>query len=276
MPASKDLDPYVSARAFYGAELRRLREAAGLTQDSLGELAFCSGAYIGQFEAAVRQPQPELSKAFDQVLGSGEHLQRLCRLARQSKHPDYFADVAELEQLATTISEYTTIHVPGLLQTADYARGLMRASLPYAPRTEIESHVQARLERSRLLDCDNAPEIWTVIHEACLGITVDSPQTMAAQLTHLRDLSAGDSPVIVQVMPGSAGPHPLMYGSTILMTFDDAPPIAYNEGAHTAQLIEDPALVGKYMKSYDHVRAAALSPAASLTVLESAVRAYQK
>ncbi|MGA4538461.1 DUF5753 domain-containing protein [Uniformispora flossi] len=161
------------------------------------------------------------------------------------------------------------------MQTANYARGLMRASLPYAPRTEIESHVQARLERGKLLDRSNAPEIWAVIHEACFGITVGSPQTMAAQLTHLRDLSAGDSPVIVQVMPGSAGPHPLMYGSTILMTFDDAPSIAYNEGAHTAQLIEDPALVSNYMRSYHHVRAAALSPAASLTVLESAVRAYR-
>ncbi|GAA4967184.1 helix-turn-helix transcriptional regulator [Yinghuangia aomiensis] len=275
MPASKDLDPYVSARAFYGAELRRLREAAGLTQDALGELAFCSGAYIGQFEAAVRQPQPELSKAFDQVLGSGEHLQRLCRLARQSKHADYFADVAELELLATTISQYATIHVPGLLQTEAYARGIIRASLPYAAPAQVESRVRARLDRSLLLDREDAPEFWAIIHETCFGILVDSGPTMAAQLTHLRDLAADHPRVVLQVMPSSAGPHPLMGGLTIAMTFADSPPIIYNESAHTGQLIEEPALVAKYLRSYDHARAAALSPKASLTLIASAVRTYR-
>ena len=117
MTQPKALDPYTSPRTFYGAELRRLREQSGLTQDQLGERVFCSGTYIGQFESAVRRPQGDVSKLFDEVMGSDKHLQRLCRLARQSKHPDYFADAAELEKLATTISEYAPMLVPGLLQT---------------------------------------------------------------------------------------------------------------------------------------------------------------
>ncbi|MFD4030109.1 multiprotein-bridging factor 1 family protein [Streptomyces sp. NPDC058637] len=77
MPQPKDLDPYANPRIFYGAEPRRLREAAGLSQNHLGERVFCSGTYIGLFEAAERRPRVELSRALDGLLGSGEHLERL-------------------------------------------------------------------------------------------------------------------------------------------------------------------------------------------------------
>ena len=116
MPLPKDLDPYANPRAFYGAELRRLREAAGLSQNELGERAFCSGTYIGLFEAAERRPQVEISRALDALLGNGEHLQRLCRLARTSKVAGYFADAAELQQRAVSIAEFSSLVVPGLLR----------------------------------------------------------------------------------------------------------------------------------------------------------------
>lgn len=71
MTQAKDVDPYVSPRSFYGAELRRLREENRLSQEQLGERVFCSGAYIGQFEAAKRRPQQDMSRLLDGVLGSG-------------------------------------------------------------------------------------------------------------------------------------------------------------------------------------------------------------
>ncbi|MET8682512.1 helix-turn-helix transcriptional regulator [Streptomyces sp. NPDC004647] len=270
MTQHKNLDPYTSPRAFYGAELRRLREAAGMSQEQLGERVFCSGTYIGQFESAARRPQPDVSRLFDDVLGSGKHFERLCELARQSKHADYFADAAELEKLAQTISEYAPMLVPGLLQTAAYARGLTRATLPFAPQEEVEAHVTARLDRTRRLDDPEAPELWAIIHEAGLHVPVEGPEVMREQLDHLAAMARSHHRVVVQVLPYSAGPHPLMYGTTILMTLADAPPVAYTEGAHTGQLIDDPTLVAKFQRSYDHVRAAALSPKASLTLIESA------
>ncbi|MGH3310167.1 MAG: helix-turn-helix domain-containing protein [Streptomyces sp.] len=273
MTQPKELDPYTSPRAFYGAELRRLREAAGLSQDQLGERVFCSGTYVGQFESAVRRPQTDVSKLFDDVLGSGAHIQRLCKLARSSKHPDYFADAAELEKLATTISEYAPMLVPGLLQTEAYARALTRATLPLDPEEEIEAHVRTRLDRQRLLDNSTTPQLWAVIHETVLRVPMGGPTVMREQLLHLVQLGRSHR-IIVQVLPFSAAAHAVINGMASGMAFSDAPPVTYTEGAGTGQLIDDPSLVEQNQKSYDLVRAAALSPVASLTLLESVAEDY--
>lgn len=269
----KDLDPYVSPRAFYGAELRRLREAARLSQDGLGVEAFCSGAYIGQFEAAVRRPQPDLSKMFDQVLGSGEHLQRLCKLARKSKHPDYFADAAELEPLASSISEYSAMLVPGILQTEAYARHLTRLWMPFAADDEVEQHVRARMDRARLLARPDAPQFWAIIHEAALRVVVGDREVMAEQLAHLA-ATVRSRRILFQVQPFASGPHIFMNSVVSLMKFDDAPPMAYVEGAHNGRLIDDPALVAQYESSYDIARASSLSFAESLDMIESMAEDY--
>lgn len=276
MTLPKTLDPYTSPRAFYGAELRRMREAAGLSQEQLGERAFCSGTYVGQFESATRRPQPDLSRQFDDVLGSGEHLQRLCRLARKSKHPDYFADAAELERLAKTISEYAPMLVPGLLQTEGYARALTSEAQMFAQQDEVDTRVQARMERARLLEAPTAPELWAVIHEATLRVVVGDPATMADQLKSLADVARSHRRVMVQVLPFEAGAPAFLNGTVIQMSFLDAPPVTYTESAYAGQLIEEPTLVAQYQKAYDLVRAAALSPKASLKLLESAAKDYTK
>ncbi|MFJ2416179.1 helix-turn-helix domain-containing protein [Streptomyces brevispora] len=274
MTTQNQLDPYASPRTFYGSELRRHREAGGYSQDQLGERIFCSGTYIGQFESAKRLPQPDVSRLLDEVFDTGEHFQRLCHLARKSKHAEYFADAAELEQQARTISEYAPMLVPGLLQTEGYARGLTRATLPAAPDDEVEGYVRTRLERALLLDSPGAPDVWALVHEATLRTPVDGPGVMEEQLRRLADMGRNHHRVTVQVMPFAEGPHPLMYGTIILMDFLDAPPVAYTESAHSGQLIEEPGLVTKYRRSYDLVRAAALSPKASLTLIESAAKDY--
>lgn len=273
MTQPKNLDPYTSPRAFYGAELRRLREEASWSQEQLGERVFCSGTYIGQFESATRRPQLDVSKRLDGVLGSGEHLQRLCELARKSKHADYFADAAELEKLAKTISEYSSMLVPGLLQTEAYSRALMEAVAPHLSDAEIEEQVSVRMERARLLDNPTTPQLWEIVHETALRMQVGGPDVMREQMQHLARL-ARTRRAVIQVLPTSAGPHVFMMGMVSLMTFADAPPVAYVEGPYTGQLIDEPALVERHQAAYDLARAAALSPAASLALIDSAAEEY--
>ncbi|MFI1487371.1 Scr1 family TA system antitoxin-like transcriptional regulator [Streptomyces sp. NPDC020747] len=269
------LDPYTSPRTFYGSELRREREAAGYSQEQLGEKVFCSGAYIGQFESATRRPQPDLSRLFDQVFGTDRHFERLCSLARKSKHADYFADAAELETLAKTISEYAPMLVPGLLQTEGYARAITCVTLPYAEPHEVEQFVQLRLGRQSILEGPTSPLLWAVLHETVLRVPMGGDAVMSEQLKHLVELGKSRR-VVLQVLPFAASAEAFINGMTALFAFHDAPPAVYAEGAGSGQLIEDPALVEQYQRSYDRVRATALSPAASLDLIASAAEDYSR
>ncbi|MER5783838.1 helix-turn-helix transcriptional regulator [Streptomyces mobaraensis] len=272
MSATKPKDPYANPRAFYGSELERLRNEAGLSQTGLGTRAFCSGSYIGQFESALRIPQPELSKRFDKILGTGEHLQRLCKLARQCKVAHYFADAAELERQAKAISEFSPLYVLGFLQTEAYARAAIRSGQRFSSPDVEERLVRARIARAKLLEGPSAPVYWAIIHEAALRVAVGSPEVMCEQLSHLAEVMRTMPHVVIQVMPFASGAHPFLNTMVSLMEFNDAPPVVYDEGADTGQLIEDPFLVAQCQRSYDLARANALSPAASLALIESVAK----
>ena len=259
---------------FFGAELKRQRERAGLTQEALGELVFCSGSYIGQFETALRKPQLDLAQRIDARLNTDGLFEHLCEeLINNSPYADYFASVAELQPLAVTLTEYSAILVPGLLQTADYARAVFQAAQPFRSPEETETRVQARMDRARALDAPKAPLLWAIMDESVLRRTVGDTSVLAAQLHHIVSL-VERAKVLVQVMPYSSGAHALMEGSMTLMTFEDAPPVAYLEGPHSGQLLDDPAVVARCTASYDLARAAALPPKASLALLRSAAKEY--
>ncbi|MFI6153235.1 Scr1 family TA system antitoxin-like transcriptional regulator [Kitasatospora sp. NPDC051170] len=267
---AKVFDPTEAARRYYGEELKRLREAAGLTQEGLAKRVYCSGAYIGQMEVAIRKPQKDMSKYLDQALDVGEHFQRLYEMVRKSSlYDDYFIDVVELQSEAETISEYSALLVPGLMQTPDYSRAVFEAANPLRKSAEIEQMVALRMSRSELFDRPKAVQYWAVLDEAAIRRRVGGAAVMCGQLAYLVEL-VRNRKAIVQVVPFAAGGHALMTGSICLMTFDDAPPVAYIEGPNTGALADEPALVGKCALDYDLVRAAALSPEASLARIESA------
>lgn len=275
MTRPRELDPAESPRALYGSELRRLREEAGLSQDRLGEKVFCSGAYIGQLEAAVRKPQLDMSKQLDVIFGTGGLLTRICRLANHSRHADYFEAAADLEARAKAIYEFAPALVPGVLQIEPYVRAFILAAQPTISDEALRTLVSARLERSRLLDDETRPLLWTILDENVLRRPIGGRTVMAAQLLHIAEL-VEKRRIIVQVLPYSAGAHALLGGMMTIMTFDDAPPVAYMEGAHAGQLLDDPAVLAECQMSYDLARAAALSTEASLSLLRSVAEEYSK
>ncbi|MFG2694360.1 Scr1 family TA system antitoxin-like transcriptional regulator [Kitasatospora sp. NPDC048407] len=274
MVSPKKLDPSSSPAAFYGSELRRLRESVGISQQALGERVFVSGAYIGQLESATRRPQLDLSRSIDKELGTGGHLERLHPLLRHPRMADYFVEVVEQEARARTISEYAALVIPGLVQTRDYAEAIFLGAQPLLNEPELADRVAARLERQRIVEDPTGPVLWMVLDEAVLQRVVNSRRVMAEQLRHIIRLIT-ERQIIVQVVQFDAGAHAMLEGMISLMTFDNAPPLAYVEGPHIGHLIDEPTLVAKCRQSYDLVRAAALSPEASLARIKSAVEEHE-
>jgi transcriptional regulator with XRE-family HTH domain len=265
-----------AAWEFFGAELKRRREDAGFTQVELGARVFVSGGYIGQFEQAIRKPQLDVAQRIDDALQTDGIFERLCRkLIDDRRYADYFAKAAELEALATKICEFAPTLVPGLLQTPAYARAVTLAMNPLAPDEFIEEKVSGRVERARILKDATRPVYWVILHENVLRVPVGGPAVMAEQLEHVATLARLRT-VVMQVLPYSAGAYALMNGMTVLMEFEDAPPTAYTEAVYSGNLLDDPAMVKRTHSAYDLLRAAALSPEASLALIESATKDHRR
>ncbi|MFG3345279.1 Scr1 family TA system antitoxin-like transcriptional regulator [Streptomyces sp. NPDC048018] len=265
-----------AAWEFFGELLKERREAAGLSQNDLGARVFVSGAYIGLFEQGVRKPQPDVAKRFDEVLQTGGIFERTWRkLIDKSPYAEYFHQVAELEGVATKICEFAPTVIPGLLQTPEYARAVTIAANPFATEAYVEEKVTARIDRAAILKDATRPEYWVVLHENAVRTPVGGAAAMGAQLDHILTLTR-QRWVLVTVLPCAAGAHASMDGSLRLMEFEDQPPTAYTETAFSGTLLDDPTVVKRAQRAYDLLRVAALSPEASLALIESAAEDFRR
>ncbi|MBX9360522.1 helix-turn-helix transcriptional regulator [Streptomyces sp. WAC04114] len=248
------LDPGASPLDYYGFELRRHREAAGLTQRQLGDILNYTGSLVGQIETARKVPTPEFSERADAALGTDGMFSRLVELVLRSRLPAWFQQVAELEMRATDISSFQTHMVLGLLQTPGYARAVLGA----LDQTDLEDRTAVRLARQRVFEKGEPPVFWAVLSEAALRLEIGGPEVMRGQLAHL--LSSENNPRInVQVLPFSAGAHAGLQGSFDVYRFSTDPAIVYTEGYGSGQPTANPDTVKECSLRYDHLRAAALS-----------------
>ncbi|MFH8405888.1 helix-turn-helix domain-containing protein [Streptomyces sp. NPDC018019] len=248
------LDPAASPLDYYGGELRRFREAAGLTQKQLGAITSYTGSLIGQIETARKVPTFRFSEIMDAALGTGGALTRLTELVLRSELPAWFRQIAELEARATEIYVFQAQLVHGLLQTEGYAR----AVLGVMDRTDLDRRVAARLARQRILEKEYPPVLWMILDEAVLHRGIGGAEVMRGQLAHL--LSFLDDPrVNVQVLPFTAGAHAGLPGPFNLYRFLDDPTILYSEDYEIAHPTANPAEVAARSLRYDHLQAASLS-----------------
>ncbi|MER5298162.1 helix-turn-helix domain-containing protein [Streptomyces lasiicapitis] len=277
MPPRKDPDASASVPAFYGAELRFKREAAGLTLERLAEGSYRGVPFLSQIERGERRMPFDLAQHVDAKLQTDGFFQRRCedaRKARQGGHAEYFADVAEMERYAESIEDWAPMIVPGLLQTPAYARAIVRAAMPRASGYVVEEKVEARVGRADLFERERPPEFWAILDESVIRRRVLPPKEMAELLEHIAEAVQGTRSIL-QIVPETTATHPFMMGMTRVMTFADAPPLVYTESLHSGQLIDYPPLVKQYRGSYDLLRAAALPPEASLAMIEDAAEDYR-
>ncbi|MEV0205182.1 helix-turn-helix transcriptional regulator [Streptomyces sp. NPDC050788] len=248
------LDPGASPLDYYGYELRRHREAAGLTQKQLGDIVNYTGSLVGLVETARRVPTVEFSERVDAALGTGGALSRLVGLVMRSQLPGWFQQVAELEARATEVCTFQMGMVHGLLQTREYAR----ATLGALNRAGLDDRTAVRLARQRIFQKEEPPVFWMVVSEAALYQQIGGPETMRGQLAHLLDCE-DDPQINIQVLPFTSGAHAGLTGSFNLYRFAGDPTIVYTEGYGSAHPTANPDTVKNCSLRYDHLRAAALS-----------------
>jgi transcriptional regulator with XRE-family HTH domain len=261
-------------RLIVGAQLRRLREAAGISREDAGYVIRCSASKISRLELGrVGFKDRDVADLLS-LYGITDDRQRgpLLMLAREASSPGWWHDYDDvlpnwfqtyvgLEEAASSIRTYEIQFIPGLLQTPDYARAVVVSGLPSAPAGEIERRVTLRLARQRVLTRPDPPTFWAVLDEATLSRPVGGRPVMRAQIQHLLDLL--DSPnVTIQVMPLHAGSHAADGGSFSILRFPepDLPDIVYVEQLVSALYLDKPEHVDRYLQVMERLIVDSLPP----------------
>jgi transcriptional regulator with XRE-family HTH domain len=282
MPSRRS-SPSVRLRRL-AAQLRELRESAGLTQEEVSDRTGKDRSTLYRLEGAQQRPQKStLIQLLDLYRVAEPRRGELLTLLREagqrgwmqpyrSELPEVYSDYIGFEEQARVISNYESLLVPGLLQTEGYARAQLRGTLPTASEGEVESRVAARMERQLVLLKDDAPKLWAIMDEAALHRLVGGSVVMREQVAHL--LEARSLPnVTIQVVPYGAGAHPGMDGSFVILDFPDVDDssIVYVESAAGGLFLEENAEIRRYILMFEHLRAAASGLDATAALLEAIV-----
>ncbi|GAA2453711.1 hypothetical protein GCM10010191_85550 [Actinomadura vinacea] len=239
-------------RLVLGAQLRRLREACGISRDDAGYAIRSSGSKISRLELGrvgfKERDVADLLTLYG-VTESGAR-ETMLRWARESnipgwwhRHgdvlPNWFQTYLGLEEAASLVRTYEIQFVPGLVQTPGYARAVFLLGHPEADEEEIERRVGLRMRRQRRLWGPDPLRLWMVIDEAALRRPLGGPEVMRDQLEHLLALSRRPN-VIIQVMPFRFGGHPAEAGAFTIMRFPDpeVPDAVYLENLVGAAYLE--------------------------------------
>jgi transcriptional regulator with XRE-family HTH domain len=272
--------PSTSPLAFFAAELKRLRNIAGLTQEQLAEATTYSPALVAAVETSRRIPSGDFADRADKALGSDGILSRLQTLVESTSALPWFRNRVEVERNAAEIREYESYQVPGLLQTEDYARAVIQAGRPMLPDDAIERAVALRLTRQQILEPDDdlpidqeqKPRLWAIIDEPALSRLVGSADVMQEQREHLIELAQRPN-VTIQIISNSDGVT-CAYGRafTILTSSGNGSPVVYLEDVGSARYVRDRDEVARYTLSFDHLRACALNDRKSLELIRGMMK----
>ncbi|NHD19445.1 MULTISPECIES: helix-turn-helix transcriptional regulator [unclassified Actinopolyspora] len=263
-----------------GARLKEARKAAGYTVRGLADQLGLSHSAISRWETGARSPETEDVASVLAVTGaSSADRSELLEMARGTNDPQWLsvqsgdrerqmAALLEFERDSSHITDVSPLLIPGLLQTADYARAIMIAG--EVPPSEVETRVAVRVGRRETLTRRNPAQLLALVGEAAIRQQIGGRETVVDQLNHL--LNVAEMPnVDLRVVPASAGWTPALEGPFVLIDFDNDTPIVHLENRRAALFFHESADVDAYRSAVDKVKQVAMTPADSTALIANVI-----
>ena len=267
-------------RILLGSQLRRLREAKGITREEAGYKIRASGSKISRMELGRVSFKERDVVDLLEMYGVDEAEQAaLVALAKEANSPgwwhkygdvlpEWFQVYVGLEEAASLIRLYEVQFIPGLLQSEEYARAVISLGLPGAAPGEIERRVSLRLARQELLTKTGGPRLWAVVDEAALRRPIGGREVMGAQLERLIE-SAREPNITLQVVPFRSGGHAAEAGAFTIMRFPevDLPDVVYLEQLTSALYLDKREDVETYTEVMERLSVESESPERTVDIL---------
>jgi transcriptional regulator with XRE-family HTH domain len=270
-----------------GNRLRERRNQLQLTVQDVADKLICSATKISRLETGARRPSlrdvRDLCRLYQIDEPTTAELMRLAQAAREAGWWTEYEDLdldpyIGLEQEATAITCFSVHYMPGLLQTADYARAIIRAIAPKMDPDIHRQRVDARMRRQQLFDEDDSPRYHVLLDEAVLYRRVGGPAVMAAQLDKAMDAQHRGK-ANIQVIPFDIGAYAGMDAHFIMLEFDEdpgLPPVVFIEGLAANKYLKRDADIARYRETIEYLRKLALSPHDSMRRMDDIRKIYAR
>ncbi|MFD4790167.1 helix-turn-helix domain-containing protein [Streptomyces sp. NPDC058459] len=253
--------------ATVGRQLKLRREAAGLRAAEFGTLIGYGEDLVYKVEAGKRIPRQEYLDRSDEVLDADGLVSASWEDVKRVRYPRKVRELGKLEAQAVEIGVYECNIIAGLLQTAAHAReAIGSAQPPYSP-DDVERMVAARVARQSVFERSPAPALSFVLEEAVLKRPIGGTMVWRRQLERVLEVGRLHN-VVLQVMPTGTTVHSGLDGRIELLKFADGSAVGQSDGAFNGRLISEPKHLRILELRYGTIRAQALPPGKSQTLIE--------
>ncbi|MEY7978407.1 helix-turn-helix domain-containing protein [Streptomyces pilosus] len=262
-----DDDWALAVVATVGRQLRLRREAAGMRVNDFATAAGYGADLVYKIETGKRIPRPEYLDKADEVLGAGGLIAAMKEDVKKVRYPKQVRDLAQLEARAVELQLYDPLNIHGLLQTPEYARGLLLMRRPAYSAEEVERFISARVARKAVFDRDSAPDLSFVLEEWTLRRPLGGKARLRQQLEHLLELGRLRN-VELQVMPMDHEEHAGLAGGIEVLKFEDGSMVGRSPAVANGRPVSEPKQLRILELRYGIIRAQALTPRETASFIE--------
>ncbi|MYW64062.1 helix-turn-helix domain-containing protein [Streptomyces sp. SID8379] len=236
------------------------RKSAGFTQAGLARRLVVTESTVAAIEQGRRPLLPDLAAALDQLLDTKGALSvAVASLPEIDQFPLYAEQYMAHEREVIALSWYDVLAVPGILQTEECARTVLRNRVPAYDEDEIETKTAGRVQRQKILHRKTPPTLSFIVWEAALQLAYLEPRARIEQLRHLR-ACAELTGLALQFLPLDAPAHAGLDGAFTLLETPTHQHLAYTESQRGSQWVSDPDEVSILARKYAMLRSQALTP----------------